>query len=190
MQRAVLAEAGTARCAITIPSNGDGLRRPEMNIPANTLTDNPARLAELLRRFEQQHAEGTLEALHRGRPDAELADFLVDAINNRRPWAHLVYAIMCRLEISGALPALAAPVPLGGLTKHQATALKFIRRFVAERGHSPSYSEIAAALNMKSKSGVPPVLKRLVARGFLERGAGHERAVKITPAGLAENLGE
>ena len=41
-----------------------------------------------------------------------------------------------------------------GLTPRQREVLDFINKFVQDNGHSPSFSEIASGLDIKSKSNV------------------------------------
>lgn len=56
-----------------------------------------------------------------------------------------------------------------GLTQRQHDVLVFVRGFIAERGHSPSYSEIADFLGLRSKSGVHRLIEGLVERGHIVR---------------------
>lgn len=160
-----------------------------MNITTSPENDNPARLAELLRQFARMTPGAVLWSLERETDDG-LADYMAECLSNKRPFIGLVYAIMGRLHHLEVLPVLVDDQPLGGLTKQQATALRFIRNFIKRTGFSPSYGEIAGALHLQSKSNVKAILDGLEERGFLEVGEGHGRAVKITTAGARVNLGD
>ena len=66
-----------------------------------------------------------------------------------------------------------------GMTKRQSEALVFIRGYTAERGYSPSYQEIADALEMASKSGVHRIAHALMDRGLIELLPGRVRSIAI-----------
>ena len=66
-----------------------------------------------------------------------------------------------------------------GMTKRQSEALAFIRGYTAERGYSPSYQEIADALDMASKSGVYGIVQSLVFRGLIVMRPGLARSIAI-----------
>lgn len=70
-----------------------------------------------------------------------------------------------------------------GLTPKQAECLAFIREYIAQHGHSPSYDEIALALNLASKSGVFRLIKALERRGYLRRMSGIGRSIALTKQG-------
>lgn len=60
-----------------------------------------------------------------------------------------------------------------GLTPVMSTVLAFLRSFQASHaGEMPTCDEIAAAIGMKSKSGVFRVLNLLEDRGYVRRGRG------------------
>ncbi len=82
------------------------------------------------------------------------------------------------------------------MTKHDAARkqkiIEFIAATVRERGYPPSVREIAAAVDLASTSAVHHHLQALEREGFLERGASHSRALRLTPqaalrAGLPGN---
>ncbi len=81
------------------------------------------------------------------------------------------------------------------MTKHDAARkqkiIDFIAATVRERGYPPSVREIAAAVGLASTSAVHHHLQALEHDGFLERGASHSRALRLTPsARLRTGLGE
>jgi SOS-response transcriptional repressor LexA len=66
------------------------------------------------------------------------------------------------------------------LTPRQAELLAFLRDYaVAHRGVMPSYSEICAALGLRSKGRVSVLLDRLVERGHLRRLPARARALEL-----------
>ena len=82
------------------------------------------------------------------------------------------------------------------MTKHDAARkqkiIDFIAATVRDRGYPPSVREIAAAVDLASTSAVHHHLQSLEREGFLERGASHSRALRLTPqaavrAGLPES---
>lgn len=76
------------------------------------------------------------------------------------------------------------------LTKRQSAALDFIRKYMAENaGQAPSCAEIAAALNLGSKSGSVRLLNGLVERGHLRRIAHRTRAMELVEAVPAVEVG-
>ena len=72
------------------------------------------------------------------------------------------------------------------VTKHDAARkqkiVEFIASTVRERGYPPSVREIAAAVELASTSAVHHHLQTLEREGYLERGASHSRAIRLTPA--------
>lgn len=84
------------------------------------------------------------------------------------------------------------------MTKHDAARKQKIIDFIAvtvrDRGYPPSVREIAAAVDLASTSAVHHHLQALERDGYLERGASHSRALRLTPqaavrAGLPETVG-
>lgn len=72
------------------------------------------------------------------------------------------------------------------LTRKQHELLIFIDRHLRETGFSPSFEEMKAALNLKSKSGIHRLITALEERGFLKRRAHRARALEVIR--LPENL--
>lgn len=64
-----------------------------------------------------------------------------------------------------------------GLTPRQSEALAFIRAYIAERKVSPTYQEIADALNISSKGGVARLVDALEQRGHIVRLKGGIRSL-------------
>ena len=80
------------------------------------------------------------------------------------------------------------------MTKHDAARkqkiIDFIATTVRDRGYPPSVREIAVAVDLASTSAVHHHLQALEREGFLERGASHSRAIRLTPtAALRAGLG-
>ena len=80
------------------------------------------------------------------------------------------------------------------MTKHDAARkqkiIDYIAATVRERGYPPSVREIAAAVDLASTSAVHHHLQALEREGYLERGASHSRALRLTPtAALRAGLG-
>jgi len=69
---------------------------------------------------------------------------------------------------------------IGGLTRQQLIALRFINGYISLSGYSPSYGEIAKALNIRSKSGVHRVIHGLSERGLITIKPGHSRSIRLT----------
>ncbi len=71
------------------------------------------------------------------------------------------------------------------MTKHDAARkqkiIDFISATVRDRGYPPSVREIAAAVDLASTSAVHHHLQALEREGYLERGASHSRAIRLTP---------
>jgi repressor LexA len=72
------------------------------------------------------------------------------------------------------------------VTKHDAARkqriVDFIATTVRQRGYPPSVREIAKAVDLASTSAVHHHLQALEREGFLERGASHSRAIRVTPS--------
>jgi repressor LexA len=73
------------------------------------------------------------------------------------------------------------------LTKRQKDVLDFIASFVEENGYSPSYEEIAQALNLASLATVHKHISALAEKKYLQRGANQSRSVDITPRYMQEH---
>jgi repressor LexA len=65
------------------------------------------------------------------------------------------------------------------LTRKQHELLMFINHHLEETGFSPSFDEMKAALDLKSKSGIHRLITALEERGFLRRRAHRARALEI-----------
>ncbi|WP_170759844.1 transcriptional repressor LexA [Ruegeria lacuscaerulensis] len=73
------------------------------------------------------------------------------------------------------------------LTKKQLDLLEFIHKRVQADGVPPSFDEMKAALNLRSKSGIHRLITALEERGFIRRLAHRARAIEIVK--LPESLG-
>jgi repressor LexA len=77
------------------------------------------------------------------------------------------------------------------VTKHDAARKQRIVDFIAEtvrqRGYPPSVREIAKAVDLASTSAVHHHLQALEREGYLERGASHSRAIRVTPSAAMRN---
>ncbi len=65
------------------------------------------------------------------------------------------------------------------MTKLQKQVLDFIKKFLAENGHSPSYSEIAAFMGVASKGSVHRIVCALSDRGFIQYRYGRARSIVV-----------
>lgn len=65
------------------------------------------------------------------------------------------------------------------LTERQAQCLDFLSRWFATHPHAPSFTDIAKALNLSSKSGVSRLIVGLEERGFIRRLPGRSRALEL-----------
>ncbi len=65
------------------------------------------------------------------------------------------------------------------LTKKQHELLIFIEKHLRENGISPSFDEMKAALDLKSKSGIHRLITALEERGFIRRMAHRARALEV-----------
>jgi repressor LexA len=73
------------------------------------------------------------------------------------------------------------------LTKRQKDVLDFIAGFVEENGYSPSYEEIAHALDLASLATVHKHISALAEKKYLQRGANQSRSVDIAPRYMQEH---
>ena len=73
------------------------------------------------------------------------------------------------------------------LTRRQLDLLKFIHKRSQAGGVSPSFDEMKAALNLRSKSGIHRLITALEERGFIRRLANRTRAIEVVK--LPESLG-
>ncbi|MBY0336672.1 MAG: transcriptional repressor LexA [Acetobacteraceae bacterium] len=65
------------------------------------------------------------------------------------------------------------------LTRKQHELLMFIHKHLETTGFSPSFEEMKAALDLKSKSGIHRLITALEERGFLRRRAHRARALEV-----------
>ena len=65
------------------------------------------------------------------------------------------------------------------LTKKQKNLLLLINKKLRSSGVSPSYEEMKASLNLKSKSGIHRLISALEERGFIKRLAHKARALEV-----------
>ena len=72
------------------------------------------------------------------------------------------------------------------LTRKQHQLLTYIDQVLRETGISPSYDEMKAALNLKSKSGIHRLITGLEERGFIRRLPHRARALEVLK--LPENM--
>lgn len=72
------------------------------------------------------------------------------------------------------------------LTKKQRDLLLFINDYIQNTGLSPSFEEMKAGLDLKSKSGIHRLINALVERGFLARLPNKARALEVRK--LPENV--
>ena len=75
------------------------------------------------------------------------------------------------------------------LTAKQHELLVFINQRLDESGISPSFEEMKAALDLKSKSGVHRLIGALEERGFIRRLANRARALEVMKMPEGGNMG-
>jgi repressor LexA len=73
------------------------------------------------------------------------------------------------------------------LTKRQKDVLDFIVSFVEDNGYSPSYEEIARALDLASLATVHKHISALAEKKYLQRGANQSRSVDVAQRYLQEH---
>jgi repressor LexA len=67
------------------------------------------------------------------------------------------------------------------LTKRQKDFLEFLEGFLEKKGYSPSYEEIAEALDLASLATVHKHIVALEAKQYLKRGFNQSRSLEISP---------
>jgi SOS-response transcriptional repressor LexA len=72
------------------------------------------------------------------------------------------------------------PLPL---TERQRDCFEAIKRLITELGRSPTHSELAAAIGVKSKGRVNALLSALRERGFIDWMAGRACSITIVERG-------
>jgi len=75
------------------------------------------------------------------------------------------------------------------LTKRQKEVLDFIATFVEDNGYSPSYDEIARALQLASLATVHKHVEALQSRKYLRRSFNQSRSLDVSPEYLKERRG-
>ena len=73
-----------------------------------------------------------------------------------------------------------APPAKLGMTKQQARLLGFIKGHI-EAGFMPSFDELAAAMGLRSKSGIAGLLDGLEERGYIRRDPYRARSIVVLP---------
>lgn len=68
------------------------------------------------------------------------------------------------------------------LTKRQSEILSFIKSFIEENEYSPSYREIAKALNLSSVATVAEYISILNQKGYLDKEGSSARSLQLTPS--------
>ena len=69
------------------------------------------------------------------------------------------------------------------MTPRQKECLDTIAAFWDKNGYAPSYDDLMAALNAKSKSSVASLVEKLEQRGFIRRIPHSARSITIVPRG-------
>lgn len=77
-------------------------------------------------------------------------------------------------------PHTETPQAAFGLTRRERDGLDFIAGYIAEHRVAPSYDEIKAALNLKSKSSVLRIVNALEGRGHIVHLPGKGRSIALT----------
>lgn len=72
------------------------------------------------------------------------------------------------------------------LTRRQKEFLDFLIGFTESKGYSPSYEEIASALDLASLATVHKHVSALEMKGYLRRGFNQSRSLEVSPAYLQE----
>ena len=72
------------------------------------------------------------------------------------------------------------------LTKRQKEVLDFIADFVEQNGYSPSYEELARALNLASLATVHKHIQALESRNYLRRQFNHSRSLEVASKYIQE----
>jgi len=67
------------------------------------------------------------------------------------------------------------------MTAAQNRVYKCVRMFINRHGHSPSYSEIASDLRLRSLASVHKHVHRLIEDGYLVQGASSARSLMLAP---------
>jgi repressor LexA len=69
---------------------------------------------------------------------------------------------------------------LKSLTKKQKQALDYIRHFIDQHGHAPSYTEVASGLGLSSESTIHVHVTNLVEKGYLTKKWNSNRSIDLS----------
>ncbi len=72
------------------------------------------------------------------------------------------------------------------LTKRQKEVVDFLAEFIESNGYSPSYEEIAAALNLASLATVHKHISALEAKSYVHRSYNQSRSLEVAPHYIEE----
>lgn len=97
-----------------------------------------------------------------------LADIIAEGFYSGLDWHEIAEAAICAIQ-RGRM----------GLTKKQAVLVEFLESSMEYEGVTPSYQEMADALNLKSKSGVHRLIISLEERGIIRRLPHRARAIEV-----------
>src|SRR5258707_12663453 len=67
------------------------------------------------------------------------------------------------------------------LTKRQARVLDFVRSYMDEQGHCPSFEEIGQGIGLSSLATIHKHISTLEEKGYLKRGVHQSRSLELTP---------
>jgi repressor LexA len=67
------------------------------------------------------------------------------------------------------------------LTKRQARVLEYVRGFIDEQGHCPSFEEIGLGVGLSSLATIHKHISTLEEKGYLKRGVHQSRSLELTP---------
>ena len=67
------------------------------------------------------------------------------------------------------------------LTERQARVLDFVRNFMDEQGHCPSFEQIGQGIGLSSLATVHKHISTLEEKGYLKRGVHQSRSLELTP---------
>ena len=96
------------------------------------------------------------------------------------------FAIVVMRDRAARGPSIA----MAGLTRPQSQVLTAIAAFVAARGYSPTFQEIAAATGLSSKSRVHAVAQQLVERGAITMRMRQARSIRLLEVSTAHKNSE
>lgn len=108
----------------------------------------------------------------------ERADILCGQFRNIEDGRELIARVL--MEVGQG--AQAAPSALG-LTTLQASGLEFIADYQRAHGASPSYTDIGAALDIKSRGSVHALVHQLLDRGVIQMASRRARSIAIVGRG-------